>query len=365
MFMPADKDNKIPKIGVIGIGGAGGNAINRMIEKKLSNVDFIVVNTDIQALENSLSKNKIQIGPKLTNGMGAGGNPDIGKRAAEESIDEISSAIEGLDMLFITAGMGGGTGTGGAPVIANISKNFEILTVGVTTTPFKFERSKRMKNAEIGLTKLKDVVDTLIVIPNEKLMTILPPNATLDEALSLVDDVLYKAVKGIIELVTKSGLINVDFADVMTVMREKGSALISLAEATGENRGRKAAEMAISNPLIDDFDIRKAKALLLNISIPPNTPFLEATEPLNYITEQLETKDPNIIFGVVEDESLEDSISVTIIATGIPEQKIESQDLISDGIVYMPYKNVETNKLPDPSQLDTPAYKRYNKNKAD
>ncbi len=365
MFMPADSNKNVPRIGVVGVGGAGGNAVNRMMEKGLNSAEYIVVNTDVQALERNMALNKIQIGPKLTNGMGAGGNPDIGKRAAEESIDELTQAIEGYDMLFITAGMGGGTGTGGAPVIANISKNMGILTVGVVTKPFKFERRRRMENALRGISELKDVVDTLIVIPNEKLMTILPPNATLNEAFSLVDEVLYRAVRGIVELVTKPGLINVDFADVKTVMSEKGNALISLGEARGDNKGRKAAEMAISNPLIDNLDIRKARALLINITTPPNTPFIEAMEPSNFITEQLETENPNVIFGIVEDEALEDEICVTVIATGIPEGKEEELTSPSEVPVYAPMtKRVEPGKLPDISELDKPAYERY-KNKAD
>ena len=270
-------DNGLAKIKVIGAGGGGNNAVNRMVEAGLQGVEFIAVNTDKQALQTSKAEYKIQIGEKLTRGLGAGANPEVGKKAAEESKDEIIKALEGADMVFVTAGMGGGTGTGAAPVIAQLAKEMGILTVGVVTKPFVFEGKVRMKNAEHGIAELKSKVDTLITIPNDRLLQIVQKNTSMLEAFSMADDVLKQGIQSISDLIAVPGLINLDFADVTSVMKEQGLAHMGIGNATGENRAIEAAREAIQSPLLET-SIRGAKGVLLNITGGPNLGLLEINE---------------------------------------------------------------------------------------
>ncbi len=300
---------------VIGVGGGGGNAINTMIDMGLNMVDFIGINTDLQALENNAAPMKIQIGAALTKGLGAGADPDVGKKAALEDLELISESISGCDMVFITAGLGGGTGTGGAPVIAKVAKDMGILTVAVVTKPFKFEGVKRSKQADNGLKEMKDEVDTIIVIPNDKLLFIAEDKLSLIDAFKKADEVLYQAVKGITDLVTKPGYINLDFADVKTIMTEMGIALMGTGTASGANRAMAAAEKAISSPLLEDYSIRGARGILLNITGSPDMSLLEVNEAAELIQDEADAE-ANIIFGTIVDDKLEDEIKVTVIATG-------------------------------------------------
>ncbi|MFO7152623.1 MAG: cell division protein FtsZ [Bacillota bacterium] len=305
-------------IKVIGIGGGGNNAVNRMVDAGLKGVEFIAVNTDAQALFLSKADKKIQIGEKLTKGLGAGANPEIGKKAAEESRTEIEEALKGADMIFITAGMGGGTGTGAAPVVAEISKNLGILTVGVVTKPFSFEGKKRMAHAEMGIANLKNCVDTLITIPNDRLLTIAEKKTSIVEAFRIADDVLRQGVQGISDLIAVPGLINLDFADVRTIMMDTGLAHMGIGRGTGENRAIEAAKQAVSSPLLET-SIEGAKGVLLNITGSSNLGLLEVNEAAEFIAAAADP-DANIIFGAVIDEKLQDEIRITVIATGF-EQK--------------------------------------------
>ena len=311
------------QIKVIGCGGGGNNAVNRMIASGLKNVEFIAVNTDKQALMLSQASQKIQIGDKLTKGLGAGANPEIGQKAAEESKEEISQAIKGADMVFITAGMGGGTGTGAAPVIASIAKSMGILTVGVVTKPFPFEGRKRMLHAEQGTKSLKDSVDTLVTIPNERLLSIVDKKTTLVESFRYADDVLRQGVQGISDLITIPGLVNLDFADVRTVMIDKGLAHMGVGRGKGDNRAQEAAKQAISSPLLET-SIIGATGVLLNITGGADLGLLEINEAAE-IVQQAADPDANIIFGAVIDESLKDEISITVIATGFENDKIQGK----------------------------------------
>lgn len=304
------------RIKVIGIGGGGGNAINNMILSRLEGVEFIVANTDAQALSKSMAATKIQIGENVTRGLGAGARPDIGQRAAEESQDRIREALQGADMVFITAGMGGGTGTGAAPVIARIAKDLGILAVAVVTKPFNFEGNRRLRFAEDGLEELRKNVDTVISIPNQKLLNVVSRNTTMLDAFRKADDVLLQAVRGITDLITVPGLINVDFADVRTVMDEMGQAMMGAAEATGETRALDAATNAISSPLLDDVSIHGARGVLINITGGPNLTLQEVDEAATVVRDMAHD-DAIIVFGAVIDESLEDAVRVTVVATGI------------------------------------------------
>jgi len=301
-------------IKVIGVGGGGGNAVNRMISCGLRGVEFIALNTDAQALNRSLADNRIQLGAKLTRGLGAGAKPEIGEKAAEESRDEIAALVKGTDMLFITAGMGGGTGTGAAPVVAKIARDEGILTVGVVTKPFLFEGRKRMKQAEEGIAKLKENVDALIVIPNEKLLQIVDKNTSISSAFLMADEVLRQGVQGITDLVKAPGEVNLDFADVETVMRNGGEALMGIGQASGERRAIQAAQAAISSPMLE-MSIDGARQVLFNITGGTNLTLMEINEAANLITE---AADPEaiVIFGTAIDESLEDDVRITVIATG-------------------------------------------------
>ena len=305
---------QIGSIKVIGIGGGGSNAVNRMIEAQVKGVEFIAMNTDAQALTLSKADTKLQLGEKLTRGLGAGSNPEVGKKAAEESREEILSLVSGSDMVFIAAGMGGGTGTGAAPVVAEIAREAGALTVGVVTKPFFFEGKKRMIQAEAGLACLKDKVDTLIVIPNDKLLNIAEKNTTLIDAFKIADDVLRQGVQGISDLIAVPGIINLDFADVKAIMSSAGTAIMGIGTAKGDDRALNAAEQAISSPLLET-SIMGAKGILLSITGSSDIRLLEITEAAKIISESADP-DANIIFGAVIDEKLEDEVRITVIATG-------------------------------------------------
>jgi len=306
--------NSVAKIVVIGVGGGGNNAVNRMIDDHLNGVDFVAVNTDIQALQGSRANIKIQIGEKLTRGLGAGANPDVGLRAAEESKEELTQAIKGADMIFVTAGMGGGTGTGAAPVIASITKELGILTVGVVTKPFDFEGKTRMRNAEAGINELKKVVDTLIVIPNQKLLSVIDRRTTVTDAFKKADEILQQAVQGISDTIYTPGIINLDFADVATVMSNKGIAHIGIGRAKGDNKAEEAARLAISSPLLETT-IDGARDMLINISGDSNMSMYDASEAIGLIQEAT-GNEANIIYGQIIDDSLVDELVITVIATG-------------------------------------------------
>lgn len=304
------------KITVLGIGGAGGNAINNMITAGLDGVDFVVANTDFQALNRNLSPVKIELGTNLTKGLGAGGNPELGSKATQEDIDKIRAAVDGSDMVFITAGMGGGTGTGGAPVAAQVCKEMGALTVAVVTKPFMVEGRVRQRNADDGMKNLQDVVDTLITIPNNRLLCLADKRATFLDMVKRADDVLLYAVKGISDLITKPGYINADFRDVKTVMGESGLALMGTGVGRGENRATQAVQQAISSPLLEDISIHGARAALINISSGLDLGMHEFEEAMSIIHKEV-NDEANIILGMVMDETMTDEIRVTVIATGI------------------------------------------------
>ena len=316
----SDRSN-IAKIVVIGVGGGGNNAVNRMVEDAVTGVEFVAVNTDVQALNGSKAKNKVQIGEKLTRGLGAGAKPEIGLKAAEESHDELAQIIKGYDMVFITAGMGGGTGTGAAPVIANIAKQQGILTVGVVTKPFEFEGRGRMQNADQGIIELKKNVDTLIVIPNQKLLSVVDRRTTMRDAFKKADEVLQQGVQGISDLIYTPGIINLDFADVATVMSDKGVAHIGIGRAKGDNKAEEAARLAISSPLLETT-IDGAKHMLINISGDLNMSMFDANDAIQLIQEAA-GYDANVIYGQSIDENLDDELIVTVIATGFEPKVVD------------------------------------------
>lgn len=311
------------KIKVIGIGGGGGNAVNQMINDKVSGVDFIVANTDLQALDASHAQTKIQLGPKLTKGLGAGSNPEVGAKAAQESESEISKALEGADMVFVTAGMGGGTGTGAAPVVAKIAKDSGALTVGVVTRPFTFEGQRRSKLASEGLEKLKQNVDTLIVVANNRLLEMIDKKTPMMEAFKEADNVLRQGVEGISDLITNPGYINLDFADIRHTMENQGSALMGIGSSTGENRAAEATKKAISSPLLE-VSIDGAEHVLMNITGGKNLSMFEAQEASNVISQAANTN-VDIAFGMAMDDTLGDEVRVTVIATGIDKAKQQRQ----------------------------------------
>jgi cell division protein FtsZ len=316
MFFELDTNyENFARMKVAGVGGAGGNAVNRMIDAGLSGVDFISINTDLQDLENCKATHRLQIGTRITKGLGAGANPEVGRKAIEEDRDLVAESLLGADMIFVTAGMGGGTGTGACPIVAEIAKDQGALTIGVVTKPFDFEGKKRMNRALMGIADLKDKVDTLIIIPNQKLLSLATPDTKFTDAFRMADEVLLQATKGISDLITVPGLINLDFADVKTVMSEMGDALMGVGYGVGENRAKEAATQAISSPLLDNVSINGAKAVLINITGNSNMSLLEVNEAASLITEAAGT-DANIIFGAVIDETLQDEIRVTVIATG-------------------------------------------------
>lgn len=333
---------------VFGVGGAGKNALNHMIEAGVPGVEFVVANTDAQDLAESNAKYKIQLGHEITRGLGAGADPEIGKKAAEDSRDEIIEHLTDIDMVFITAGMGGGTGSGAAPVIAEIARELGVLTVGVVTKPFMFEGPKRATNAEGGLAALKEHVDTVVVIPNQKLKEAVSRNTTFKEALKVADEVLLQATRGISDLITLPGLINVDFADIKTTMENKGAALMGTGDATGENRAKEAAERAMSHPLLEDLDIDGAADILLNITGGQDLTLFDVDEAMT--TVQSAAGHTNIIMGTVLDEALEGALRVTLIATGLDQTLSSSEDMTTRNIVK--FRNELSN------ELETPTFKR-------
>ena len=330
------------KIIVVGVGGAGNNAVNRMIDENIGGVEFIGINTDSQALTLCKAPTAIQIGEKLTKGLGAGAQPEIGEKAAEENVEELTQAIKGADMVFVTCGMGGGTGTGAAPVVAKISKDMGILTVGVVTKPFKFEARTRMANAESGIEKLKENVDTLIVIPNDKLLQIVDRRTTMPDALKKADEVLQQAVQGITDLINVPGLINLDFADVKTVMSDKGIAHIGIGNATGDDKAIEAVKMAVASPLLETT-IEGASHVIINVS--GDIGLMEASEAADYIQE-LAGETANIIFGAKYDDSMPDQVTITVIATGLDEEVVPSPAKAMAGFNYTPSTPVRPASTP-------------------
>ncbi len=318
--------NQSANIKVIGLGGGGGNAVNRMILSNFKGVDFIAINTDVQALKASIAYQRLQIGEKLTKGLGVGGNPEVGRQAAEESIDEIKQILKGTDMLFITAGLGGGTGTGGAPVVAEISRSLGILTVGVVTKPFMFEGKVRAQQAEEGLQKLRAKVDTLIIIPNQRLFSVIDKNTSVLDAFKIADDILRQGVQSISDIITQHGIINVDFADVKTIMKGAGNAFMGVGVASGPDKGKVAAQNAVSCPLLDDVTIEGSTRVLVNITGGLNLTMYETEQIMTTITNSI-SHEANVIFGAVFNEKLEDGVKVTVITAGFsPEKERRKKD---------------------------------------
>ena len=354
------------KIIVIGVGGAGNNAVNRMVDCGIRGVEFIAVNTDRQALQMSKAGTKIQIGEKITRGLGAGANPDIGAQSAEESKSEISEALRGADMVFVTAGMGGGTGTGAAPIVAGIAKEMGILTIGVVTKPFTFEGKKRLSQAERGIESLKGKVDTLVVIPNDKLLQIVDRKTSIIDAFKMADDVLRQGVQGISDLIAIPGLVNLDFADVKTVMLNQGMAHMGVGRASGENRAEDAAKEAIQSPLLET-SIEGAKGVIINITGGDNLGLHEVNTAAELVQRSVDPE-ANIIFGTVTDESMGDEIQITVIATGF-EDKDSPMQGIGEALGAKKWEQ-KINSIPASSEssssqndLDIPSFLRKNRNK--
>ena len=343
------------KLKVIGIGGAGGNATNRMIQACMQGVDFIAINTDAQDLENNAAENKIQIGKNLTKGLGAGAQAEVGREAVQSDQEAIEAILEDADMAFVTAGMGGGTGTGAAPMIAKLSREMGILTVGIVTLPFNFEGPKRMNRALEGIAELRKACDTVIAIPNQKLMSIVETDTTVVEAFQLADSVLHQAAKGISDLINVHGLINLDFADVQTIMKKMGEAIMGTGVAQGEERAVLAAQQAISSPLLDDASISGAQGVLVNITGSADLTLLEVDAATNIIFEEA-GKDANIIFGAVIDPSLGDEIRVTVIATGFNQGQYVSEKEPAVEEVAAPIPQRPTQDLLD--QMNQPVFKQ-------
>ena len=353
-------------IKVIGVGGAGNNAVNRMIESGIKGVDFIAVNTDRQALQQSKANTKIQIGEKITRGLGAGANPDIGAQSAEESKSEVAEVLRGADMVFITAGMGGGTGTGAAPIVAATAKEMGILTIGVVTKPFTFEGKKRLSQAERGIESLKGKVDTLVVIPNDKLLQIIDRKTSIIEAFKMADDVLRQGVQGISDLIAVPGLVNLDFADVKTIMLNQGMAHMGVGRASGENRAEDAAKEAIQSPLLET-SIEGAKGVIINITGGEDLGLHEVNTAAELVQRSVDPE-ANIIFGTVTDTSMQDEIQITVIATGF-EKNEPISSIGVDNIVSKTWEK-KINSIPSNSDvsssqndLDIPSFLRKNKNK--
>ncbi|NBV54127.1 MAG: cell division protein FtsZ [Proteobacteria bacterium] len=316
-----------PRIMVVGVGGGGGNAVENMIRAKLGGATFAVANTDLQVLERHPAEVKIQLGKQLTEGLGAGANPSIGTAAAEESYEEICEAIRGSHMVFVTCGMGGGTGTGAAPVVARAAREMGILTVAVVTKPFSFEGTRRMKQAEAGIAEMQDVADTVIVIPNQNLFRVATERTTLQDAFKMADDVLYKGVRGVTDLMLVPGIINLDFNDVKTVMSEMGQAMMGTGESEGERRAILAAEMAISSPLLDGISMQGAKGVLINITGGDDLTLYEVDEAANRIREEVDPE-ANIIFGTAYDASVTGRIRVSVVATGLGEVRSKKANMV-------------------------------------
>jgi cell division protein FtsZ len=353
LHLPSQLDTLKPKITVIGVGGAGGNAVNNMIASSLEGVDFVVANTDAQALENAQTGRVVQLGASVTRGLGAGANPEIGRAAAEEAMLDIAEYIEGSNMVFITAGMGGGTGTGAAPVIARLAKEQGMLTVGVVTKPFHFEGAHRMRIAESGISELQQYVDTLIIIPNQNLFRIANEKTTFAEAFCMADEVLHSGVRGVTDLMVKPGLVNLDFADIRAVMSEMGKAMMGTGEATGERRALEASEAAISNPLLDDVSLKGARAVLINITGGPDMTLFEVDEAANRIRDEVDP-DANIIFGSTFSDAMAGKMRVSVVATGIDagemRQKPPQMEMTAAAqAARKPYHYTPAAKKPEPA----------------
>ena len=329
MFELVESVTQSALIKVIGVGGGGGNAVQYMVDKEVEGVEFICANTDAQALSRNAARTALHIGSELTKGLGAGANPEIGRQAAIEDRERIAETLAGADMVFITAGMGGGTGTGAAPIVAEVAREQGILTVAVVTRPFPFEGRKRMKIAEEGINELRDAVDSLIIIPNEKLMQVLGKNCSLVNAFSAANDVLKGAVQGIADLITRPGMINVDFADVRTVMSEMGMAMMGSAVARGDNRAEEAAEAAIRSPLLEDIDLRGASGILVNIAAGEDLSLGEFNE-VGSIVEQYADEDATIVVGTVIDPSLGEDMKVTVVATGLDRARSQNMQVVQN-----------------------------------
>jgi cell division protein FtsZ len=351
LTMPGQVDLK-PRITVFGVGGAGGNAVDNMIDKALDGVDFVVANTDAQALQQSTAQSKVQLGVKATEGLGAGARPSVGAAAAEESIEQIVDHLAGAHMCFITAGMGGGTGTGAAPIIAQAARELGVLTVGVVTKPFQFEGAKRMRQAEDGVEALQKVVDTLIIIPNQNLFRLANEKTTFTEAFSLADDVLYQGVKGVTDLMVRPGLINLDFADVRAVMDEMGKAMMGTGEAEGEDRAIQAAEKAIANPLLDEISLRGAKGVLINITGAHDLTLFELDEAANRIREEVDPE-ANIIVGSTLDTDMQGVMRVSVVATGIDAVDVQTSIPVPRRPMAAPLKQTVSGEEP---QAAAPEY---------
>ncbi len=353
LSIPGQEELK-PRITVFGVGGAGGNAVNNMIEKELDGVEFVVANTDAQALQQSRSDAKIQMGIKVTEGLGAGARATVGAAAAEESIEQIVDHLAGAHMCFITAGMGGGTGTGAAPIIAQAARELGVLTVGVVTKPFQFEGGKRMQQAEDGVEALQKVVDTLIIIPNQNLFRLANENTTFTEAFALADDVLYQGVKGVTDLMVRPGLINLDFADVRAVMDEMGKAMMGTGEAEGENRAVQAAEKAIANPLLDEISLEGAKGVLINITGGYDLTLFELDEAANKIREKVDPA-ANIIVGSTLDTGMEGQMRVSVVATGIDATVSNADTPLPRRSMAQPLKSSVSIEAPAAEEEPAPA----------
>ena len=356
-----DQDD-FAKIKVVGVGGGGNNAVNRMIEAGVKGVEFLVFNTDRQALKNSNAETKIQLGEKITKGLGAGANPEIGEQAAEESLDEIREALDGADMVFITAGMGGGTGTGAAPVIADVAKELGLLTVGVVTKPFTFEGRKRAKSAELGINALKGKVDTLVIIPNDRLLSIADKKTSFSQAFEMADDILKQGIQGISDLISVPNLINLDFADVKTIMYDKGIAHMGIGRASGDDRATEAAKLAINSPLLET-SIEGAKSVLLNITAGSDLGIFEVNEAADLIRDCV-SEDANIIFGAGIDESLKDEVKITVIATEFDQYKDDKKDKKDKKVESgqkSPIESLEDNDDEDNGELKIPSFLRINR----
>lgn len=350
MFEFVENETNYAKIKVVGVGGGGGNALNTMISSGLTNVEFIAANTDLQALANSKASTKIQIGAALTKGLGAGANPEIGREAALEDRERIAESLRGADMVFVTAGMGGGTGTGAAPVVAQIAKEVGALTIGVVTKPFVFEGKRRKSFAELGVEELKDSVDTLIIIPNQRLINLSGEATSILDAFKKADEVLLQAVQGISDLITIPGLINLDFADVRTIMNSQGMAMMGTGQASGAKRAMEAAQRAISSPLLEDVDVSGATGVLLNITGSSSMTLHEVNECAMLIQEASH-EDANIIFGAVIDERMGENIRITVIATGFGKTKEElAQPPVYQPRIVIPQKSHVTVRLEEESQ---------------
>jgi cell division protein FtsZ len=334
LSIPEDEKDLKPRITVIGVGGAGGNAVNNMIRSNLVGCEFIACNTDAQAMKQSLAERKIQLGASITRGLGAGSRPDVGRIAAEETLEEIMAALDSVNMVFITAGMGGGTGTGAAPVIARAAREAGILTVGVVTKPFQFEGSHRMRLAEAGIIELQKFVDTLIIIPNQNLFRVANERTTFADAFKMADDVLHSGVRGVTDLMMMPGLINLDFADIRAVMSEMGKAMMGTGEAEGDRRAIDAAEAAISNPLLEDVSMKGARGVLINITGGPDMTLFEVDEAANRIREEVDP-DANIIFGSTFDDKLQGRVRISVVATGIEAEAIAAAQAQAKPLVQL------------------------------